>query len=586
MSSRSSISVLAQTLAEKSGLKQADAESFVRHMFEVASTSLEADKLLKIRWLGTFKVMTVKDRESIDVNTGERIVIGGREKLSFTPDSILKEIVNKPFSQFETVVVNDGVDFSEIDHKFSSEDTVGDLESNDDEEAAAEAVAPVAPVAEAVAPVAEAVAPVTEAVASVAVETPSRRGGIDFTVDEEPDDRNAADMVSTPASKNIVDYATDEVIVLPGSIVSDKKTDEQKVAADKVVVKETAALQEQRTPLVSEQSVHSVLGEQPESPETQKSAEQAVPSEVQPCREYSPVGADADSDASVPVEAVAIADIPERHDDGKDAPESSSPAEEAQDEDGKTVTDDISDEAADTKRYFSMPRWVVPVSAAALVVLLAGIGWICFSYGKMKTERNLLASQLKIYETARYRAAAKAKPRDIQADEIRRKSQEDSARMAKASEAVAQAEKAEIKEADSEKSGTQTSSDKAKADADVKNVPQKQPSAGQTAGKSAKSESTAKTTTKQEQEKSSDSQLSGNYDSDPRVRTGAYRIVGVAKTIEVKKGQTLQSLSRVYLGEGMECYVEAINGTRTLKPGQKLKIPQLQLKKKKAKKDV
>ena len=583
MSSRSSISVLAQALAEKSGLKLADAESFVRQMFDVASTSLETDKLLKIRWLGTFKVMTVKDRESIDVNTGERIVIGGREKISFTPDSILKEIVNKPFSQFETVVVNDGVDFSEIDQKFSSEDTVGDLESNDEEEAATEAVTPVA---EAVTPVAEAVAPVTEAVAPVAVETPSRRSGIDFTVEEEPDDRNAADMVPTPASKNIVDYATDEVIVLPGSIVSDKKNDGQDAAADKVVVKDAAVLQEQQKPLVSGQSVlleQSVLGEQPEPPQTQESAEQVVPSEVQPCRESSPADADAGSDAAVPVEAVAVADIPERHDDGKDTPESSSPAEEAHDEARETVTDDIYDDAADNKRYFSMPRWVVPVSAAVLVVLLAGIGWICFSYGKMKTERNLLASQLKVYETARHRVAAKAKPRDIQADEIRRKSQEDSARMAKASEAVAQAEKAEIKEADSEKNGTQPSADKAKADADAKNVSQKQRGAGQAAGNAGKSESTAKTATKQEQEKekSSDSQLSAKYDSDPRVRTGAYRIVGVAKTVEVKKGQTLQSLSRVYLGEGMECYVEAINGTRTLKPGQKLKIPQLQLKKKK-----
>lgn len=567
MSSRSSISVLAQALAEKSGLKLADAESFVRQMFDVASTSLETDKLLKIRWLGTFKVMTVKDRESIDVNTGERIVIGGREKISFTPDSILKEIVNKPFSQFETVVVNDGVDFSEIDQKFSSEDTVGDLESNDEEEAATEAVAPVA-----------------EAVPPVAVETPSRRSGIDFTVEEEPDDRNAADMVPTPASKNIVDYATDEVIVLPGSIVSDKKNDGQDAAADKVVVKDAAVLQEQQKPLVSGQSVlpeQSVLGEQPESPQTQESAEQVVPSEVQPCRESSPADADAGSDAAVPVEAVAVADIPERHDDGKDTPESSSPAEEAHDEARETVTDDIYDDAADNKRYFSMPRWVVPVSAAVLVVLLAGIGWICFSYGKMKTERNLLASQLKVYETARHRVAAKAKPRDIQADEIRRKSQEDSARMAKASEAVAQAEKAEIKEADSEKNGTQPSADKAKADADAKNVSQKQRGAGQAAGNAGKSESTAKTATKQEQGKSSDSQLSAKYDSDPRVRTGAYRIVGVAKTVEVKKGQTLQSLSRVYLGEGMECYVEAINGTRTLKPGQKLKIPQLQLKKKK-----
>lgn len=552
MSSRSSISILAQALAEKSGLKQADAEAFIRQMFDVASTSLETDKLLKIRWLGTFKVMTVKDRESIDVNTGERIVIGGREKISFTPDSILKEIVNKPFSQFETVVVNDGVDFSEIDHKFSSEVAAEEMDSIGDEDSV---------------------------VVSATVESPSHVGGIDFTVDEELDVRNAADMIPTPASKDIVDYATDEVIVLPGCVVSEKHTSEKEDAADDKV-KEIATGQKEEPTLVAEQPV---------LPETSEPEEHLPQSDVQPC----PVLSSDKADTDIPAETATVVEVSGRDDGGQEEPEISSLeeephlAEEPHEEGKVSVTDETYDDTTDRKRYFSMPRWVIPVSAAALVALLVGIGWICFSYGKMKTERNLLASQLKVYETARQHSATKAKPRDIQADEIRRKSLEDSARMARASEAVAQAEKAEKKEADTEKSGTQTPSDKAKAGAkEVKDVSQKQPSAGQTAGKSAKSESTTKTTTKQEQEKSSDSQLSGNYDSDPRVRTGAYRIVGVAKTIEVKKGQTLQSLSRVYLGEGMECYVEAINGTRTLKPGQKLKIPQLQLKKKKAKKDA
>lgn len=552
MSSRSSISILALALAEKSGLKQADAEAFIRQMFDVASTSLETDKLLKIRWLGTFKVMTVKDRESIDVNTGERIVIGGREKISFTPDSILKEIVNKPFSQFETVVVNDGVDFSEIDHKFSSEVAAEEMDSIGDEDSV---------------------------VVSATVESPSHVGGIDFTVDEELDVRNAADMIPTPASKDIVDYATDEVIVLPGCVVSEKHTSEKEDAADDKV-KEIATGQKEEPTLVAEQPV---------LPETSEPEEHLPQSDVQPC----PVLSSDKADTDIPAETATVVEVSGRDDGGQEEPEISSPeeephlAEEPHEEGKVSVTDETYDDTTDHKRYFSMPRWVIPVSAAALVALLVGIGWICFSYGKMKTERNLLASQLKVYETARQHSATKANSRDIQADEIRRKSLEDSARMARASEAVAQAEKAEKKEADTEKSGTQTPSDKAKAGAkEVKDVSQKQPSAGQTAGKSAKSESTTKTTTKQEQEKSSDSQLSGNYDSDPRVRTGAYRIVGVAKTIEVKKGQTLQSLSRVYLGEGMECYVEAINGTRTLKPGQKLKIPQLQLKKKKAKKDA
>lgn len=543
MSSRSSISILAQALAEKSGLKQADAEAFIRQMFDVASTSLETDKLLKIRWLGTFKVMTVKDRESIDVNTGERIVIGGREKISFTPDSILKEIVNKPFSQFETVVVNDGVDFSEIDHKFSSDVAAEEMDSIGDEDSV---------------------------VVSATVESPSHVGGIDFTVDEEQDVRNAADMIPTPASKDIVDYATDEVIVLPGCVVSEKHTSEKEDAADDKV-KEIAAGQKEEPTLVAEQPV---------LPETFEPEEHLPQSDVQPC----PVLFSGKADADIPAETATVVEVSGRDDDGQEEPEISSPeeephlAEEPHEEGKESVTGDTYDDTTDHKRYFSMPRWVIPVSAAALVALLVGIGWICFSYGKMKTERNLLASQLKVYETARQHSAAKAKPRDIQADEIRRKSLEDSARMARASEAVAQAEKAEKKEADTEKDGTQTSSGKTKAGAkEVKDVSQKQPN-GQTA---ARSENASKTEATPDKE---NAPASDKYDSDPRVRTGAYRIVGVAKTVEVKKGQTLQSLSRIYLGEGMECYVEAINGTRTLKPGQKLKIPQLQLKKKTAKK--
>ena len=118
---RSSMSILARILAEKNNMTISEAEAFIKQMFDVANGVMQSDKQLKIRWLGTFKVTSVKDRESVDVNTGERIIIGGRDKITFTPDNILKEIVNKPFAQFETVVVNDGVDFSEIDRKFAFE---------------------------------------------------------------------------------------------------------------------------------------------------------------------------------------------------------------------------------------------------------------------------------------------------------------------------------------------------------------------------------------------------------------------------------------------------------------------------------
>ena len=117
---KSSLSVLAKAVASKRGLTQAEAERFIATMFEVAGAGIQEDKLLKMKWLGTFRITSVKDRESVDVNTGERILIEGRDKISFTPDNILKEIINKPFAQFETVVVNDGVDFSDIDEKFAN----------------------------------------------------------------------------------------------------------------------------------------------------------------------------------------------------------------------------------------------------------------------------------------------------------------------------------------------------------------------------------------------------------------------------------------------------------------------------------
>lgn len=123
------ISDIATILAEKHGMSIKDAESFVSCLFDVVNEGLRYEKLVKIKGLGTFKVIDVKERASVDVNTGERIVIDGRSKITFTPDSVLKELVNKPFSQFETVVLNDGVTFDDIN---SSEDKDDDLQPESD----------------------------------------------------------------------------------------------------------------------------------------------------------------------------------------------------------------------------------------------------------------------------------------------------------------------------------------------------------------------------------------------------------------------------------------------------------------------
>ena len=113
---------LSKIIVEKHKLSLNDAQTFVRLMFDTINDGLQNDKLVKIKGLGTFKVNTVKDRESIDVNTGERIVIESRDRINFIPDNVLKDIVNRPFAQFETVELNEGVDFSAINKIFQEED--------------------------------------------------------------------------------------------------------------------------------------------------------------------------------------------------------------------------------------------------------------------------------------------------------------------------------------------------------------------------------------------------------------------------------------------------------------------------------
>ena len=117
---------IAAMLAAKKGMDASDAEKYVETFFALVSESLIPDKVVKVKGFGTFKLVEVRDRESVDINTGERVVIDGHSKISFTPDNTLKELVNKPFSQFETVVLNEGVDFDKL--------TLEDIAEESDEE--------------------------------------------------------------------------------------------------------------------------------------------------------------------------------------------------------------------------------------------------------------------------------------------------------------------------------------------------------------------------------------------------------------------------------------------------------------------
>lgn len=436
--SKFSLNTLGKLLADKSGLSQVEAELFIRKMFDVCNQGLDADKQVKIKWLGTFKVQATKDRESINVNTGERFTIEGRDKLTFTPDNILKEIVNKPFAQFETVVVNDGVDFDEIDEKFGEEQT----------EDAPEQV-------------------------------------IDF-LDEEKTATPNPEVVVIESEKEKEDEQAKQIAIEQAKLerLKQAQLEQERIQKEK---QEQERLEQEKLELAQQQ--------------------QALKAVVKPA-----------------------------------VPASDESEEEEKEE----------EEESSNSHHIVIPRYLVVAVCLIVVALIGGMGWFAFNYGQMTAQRDHLAMQLNQYHQAPAKKVP-AKPAAAplsQEQKLRQKAMEDSIRMAKTAEAVKLAENSDEESATAEKA--KQAEAKAKAEAKDK-----------------------------AEEKAASKIASSQYDKDARVRTGAYRIIGVAQTVTVGAGQTLEQISTRYLGSGMECYVEALNGTSIVKAGQKIKIPKLELKKKK-----
>ena len=472
--SKFSLNTLGKLLADKSGLSQVEAELFIRKMFDVCNQGLDADKQVKIKWLGTFKVQATKDRESINVNTGERFTIEGRDKLTFTPDNILKEIVNKPFAQFETVVVNDGVDFDEIDEKFGEEQT---------EDAPAQA--------------------------------------IDF-LDEE--------KTATP---------NPEVVVI-GSEKEKEKEAEDELA--KQIAIEQAKLEKLKQAQLEQERI------QKEKLEKEKQEQERLEQErlEQERLEQKRLEQEKLEQERLEQEKLELA---QQQQALKAVVEPAVPASDESEEEEE-------EEESSNSHHIVIPRYLVVAVCLIVVALIGGMGWFAFNYGQMTAQRDHLAMQLNQYHQAPAKKVP-AKPAAAplsQEQKLRQKAMEDSIRMAKTAEAVKLAENSDEESANAEK-------------------------AKQTEAK-AKAEAKEKAKDKAE-EKAASKIASSQYDKDARVRTGAYRIIGVAQTVTVGAGQTLEQISTRYLGSGMECYVEALNGTSTIKAGQKIKIPKLELKKKK-----
>ena len=486
--SKFSLNTLGKLLADKSGLSQVEAELFIRKMFDVCNQGLDADKQVKIKWLGTFKVQATKDRESINVNTGERFTIEGRDKLTFTPDNILKEIVNKPFAQFETVVVNDGVDFDEIDEKFGEEQT----------EDAPEQV-------------------------------------IDF-LDEE--------KTATP---------NPEVVV----IGSEKEKEAEDELAKQIAIEQAklerlkqAQLEQER---IQKEKLEKEKQEQ-ERLEQEKLEQERLEQERLEQERLEQERLEQDRLKQERLEQERLEQ--ERLEQEKLELAQQQQALKAVVEPAVPASDESEEEESSNSHHIVIPRYLVVAVCLIVVALIGGMGWFAFNYGQMTAQRDHLAMQLNQYHQAPAKKVP-AKPAAAplsQEQKLRQKAMEDSIRMAKTAEAVKLAENSDEESANAEK-------------------------AKQTEAK-AKAEAKEKAKDKAE-EKAASKIASSQYDKDARVRTGAYRIIGVAQTVTVGAGQTLEQISTRYLGSGMECYVEALNGTSTVKAGQKIKIPKLELKKKK-----
>lgn len=534
--SKSSLSVLAKAVASKRGLTQAEAERFIATMFEVAGDGIQEDKLLKMKWLGTFKITSVKDRESVDVNTGERILIEGRDKISFTPDNILKEIINKPFAQFETVVVNDGIDFSDIDEKFANmEREEEELQLQKEQECHDEEVVQEEQNAE---------LPQKEELFQEEEQPREEEHSQEFELNEDLSQEakksqeslldaelqsqeggqkdELSQEVNTPISEETVALSSElKNAEISEDDISETSEDNISQTSDDTISKtEENGIPEEVGMLISHLKKNESEAEEIEKVEETKVKEEA---EV-------PKAAEAHVEKT-PAEAKVV--VSQSNVENKKQPE----YDETLDEDEAYASD---------HHHLVIPKYVVALVSVVFVALLGGLCWFAFIYGKMQARQEQMEMQLKAIkpqpqpkpkptvvapvDTAKSVASSDdktdaenvlangAQANNEQTDHaqlaMKKKAKQDSIRMAQANNAVKMAEKASV------------------------------------------------------------------YLNDPRIRTGAYRIVGVEKTVTAKSGQTLAGLSKLYLGPGMECYMQAINGCSEIKPGQKVKIPKLELKRK------
>ena len=502
--------VLSEALTKRYALPEADADKFVAQMFDVLLKAVEQEGVVKVKGLGTFKLTPVGARESVDVNTGERIVIDSRNKITFVPDVVLRDRVNSPFAQFETVVLNDGVEFSSLDEKPEAEE---EAEENDENE-----TAEVNETAE------ENEAAEEEETADEENEAPAD-GSIK---DEAPAEEEA------PAEGSIKEEAP-----TPIHVVADKLTD----ASDKL------------------SSASSKLSDVSDK---LTSASERLSDSSKQLSTASSQAADGSGNKQLR-DALSIA-----NDLRKQVFDMKQQSFVYTNENRKLKNANF----VLTKRVRRMRLWLW-VLALCVVMLLATIGAGCFYLASEPTpimlqERSAFEPEQDSLTATKEQTA----PTDAsQATSPQASSPQGSTSQGTAPQGSALSKPANAPSAAAPQASTPQGSSNAPSEPKTANpaanrpAPAAKPSAA-AHGPSAQPKGSRQATAQP-----------SSYDSDPRVRTGAYRITGVAQVVVARRGQTLASISRAHLGEGMECYVEALNG-KEVTEGTKVKIPKLELKKK------
>ena len=510
----------ARELSEKYGLSLGDASDFVSAMFDVVKEELDgADSSVKIKGFGTFKVSAVGARASVDVNTGERIIIDGRNKISFTPEVLLRDRVNRPFVQFETVVLNDGVDFSEIDEE--SEEELDSVIETGPKGVQLSTTAPTSQLTDQ--PTLSEQTQGVQLSPTAPTSQPTDQSTDQPTLSEQS---QGVQLSPTAPTCQPTDQLTDQPTLseqpqgvqlsstAPTSQPTDQSTDQPTLSEQSQGVQlSPTAPTCQPTDQLTDQPT---LSEQPQGVQLSSTAPTCQPTD-QSANPQSP-----SATASKAVNTEEHRDMARR----LMTPKAETLEEGSENSDDKTTA--TAPEADDEGIVIGgcrqrSPRIMYVLTIASFLILVSlGIG-MYFLYQRIE-EKNHVIDRLESRLYAQQEAAEAVEPQST----VTVKDTVASKDSLHAAELLA-AEK----------------------------------------GKQHKKDSIAANPT---------ATTPSDYNYDTRVRTGAYIIVGVAKTVTVQPGQTLASISKAYLGEGMECYVEVLNNRHSVKAGEKLKIPQLKLK--------